>query len=582
MFQRLSIFRGGFTRLAAQKIAGAVLRDLHSLVNKSLLTLSPGGRYDVHELLRQYATEKLAAAPEVEAELRGRHSVYYLNFLGGHDDDWHTGRQLETLATVTGEADNIQRAWQWAFEQGNSTNISPAMDGWAWYYIWRGRLADASDVFGALAEKMARMAGDSESAPPEVLRVWAKALAWHGSFGSNNFSAQEVLQRSLGILDRPELAQEDVRRDRAFVLNVIADRYYSVDRQAARQFREQSLELYRARGDQWGIASGLGSLGYLDWATGDYARAQDRIQASLALHQARGDAQEQNGLLNALAWLYQHLGQMEKSMSFRREWLRLCQQTGNRFALMNSMANLAHGLHWHGDFEEARRWADSALAICLELGDRGEEGYIRLAICMAFMFTGRYDQANDEGALALALLREHGIKGTEASALWALGSVALVRPSGHEAWSAFTESRRLYEEVQDNFLGLALSGLVYAACCERRLEEATAHALEALRYTLRLRDHLLLFVTLPSVALLLALTHETVRALEVWELALAQPFVANSRWHADVAGAPIAAAAAALPPDDVKLARERGRALDLWETAEALVKQLQQSERVVT
>ena len=44
-FARLSVFRGGFTRDAAQAVAGAGLRRLMSLVQKSLLQRDPTGRY---------------------------------------------------------------------------------------------------------------------------------------------------------------------------------------------------------------------------------------------------------------------------------------------------------------------------------------------------------------------------------------------------------------------------------------------------------------------------------------------------------------------------------------------------------
>jgi tetratricopeptide (TPR) repeat protein len=52
---RLAVFRGGFTRMAAQQVAGASLPILSSFVNKSLVQCEPGGRYTIHELLRQYA-----------------------------------------------------------------------------------------------------------------------------------------------------------------------------------------------------------------------------------------------------------------------------------------------------------------------------------------------------------------------------------------------------------------------------------------------------------------------------------------------------------------------------------------------
>ena len=56
---RLSVFRGGFTREAAEAVAGASLRTLTALVDKSLVRVDANGRYDIHELLRQYAEERL-------------------------------------------------------------------------------------------------------------------------------------------------------------------------------------------------------------------------------------------------------------------------------------------------------------------------------------------------------------------------------------------------------------------------------------------------------------------------------------------------------------------------------------------
>jgi hypothetical protein len=67
---------------------------------------------------------------------------------------------------------------------------------------------------------------------------------------------------------------------------------------------------------------------------------------------------------------------------------------------------------------------------------------------------------------------------------------------------------------------------------------------------------------------------EPERAVELYALALRMPMVANSRWFEDVVGKNIAAAAAALPPEAVAAAQERGRARDLWVTAEELSDEL--------
>jgi hypothetical protein len=61
-FLALSVFQEGFDREAAVQVAGASLFLLTSLESKSLLQRnSATHRYEIHELLRQYAAEQLAA-----------------------------------------------------------------------------------------------------------------------------------------------------------------------------------------------------------------------------------------------------------------------------------------------------------------------------------------------------------------------------------------------------------------------------------------------------------------------------------------------------------------------------------------
>jgi ATP/maltotriose-dependent transcriptional regulator MalT len=81
VMQALSVFRGGFTREAAQHVTGGSLRELKMLADRSLLRRTATGRYEpYHELLRQYAQERLKASGRAD-RVRQRHSEYYLNVL---------------------------------------------------------------------------------------------------------------------------------------------------------------------------------------------------------------------------------------------------------------------------------------------------------------------------------------------------------------------------------------------------------------------------------------------------------------------------------------------------------------------
>ena len=67
---RLSVFRGGFDPAAAEAVAGAEVAMLSALVERSLVDRAEGGRYGLHELLRQFAAERLEAAGDAAATRR--------------------------------------------------------------------------------------------------------------------------------------------------------------------------------------------------------------------------------------------------------------------------------------------------------------------------------------------------------------------------------------------------------------------------------------------------------------------------------------------------------------------------------
>ena len=78
VLSRLSIFRGGFDRNAAEKVAGATLPLLASLVSKSLVRRTEQARYDLHEVIRQYAASHLDEDQSRCLETCDLHSDYYL------------------------------------------------------------------------------------------------------------------------------------------------------------------------------------------------------------------------------------------------------------------------------------------------------------------------------------------------------------------------------------------------------------------------------------------------------------------------------------------------------------------------
>jgi hypothetical protein len=126
----LSVFRGGFSREAAEQVAGANLRVLLGLVNKSFLQRQPdSGRYAIHELLRQFAAGKRRQL-DLGDEARLAHCNYYAQMMATM-----TRRSLYYYFPVIqvrrhmAERDNINRAWDYALEQGLATSLSDLVYG---------------------------------------------------------------------------------------------------------------------------------------------------------------------------------------------------------------------------------------------------------------------------------------------------------------------------------------------------------------------------------------------------------------------------------------------------------------------
>jgi predicted ATPase len=117
VFSALAVFRGSFARDAAAAVAGAGLTELHGLVSKSLVRRAELGRFELHELLRQYAAEQLAAERADLAEVRERHARFYAGILDARAEALVGERMMEARDELRVEVDNLRAAAGWAVTQ---------------------------------------------------------------------------------------------------------------------------------------------------------------------------------------------------------------------------------------------------------------------------------------------------------------------------------------------------------------------------------------------------------------------------------------------------------------------------------
>jgi predicted ATPase/DNA-binding CsgD family transcriptional regulator len=173
VFMRLSVFHGSFTPEAAARVAGATLRVLTGLVEKSLVKRPNGGRYTMQELMRRFGVEKLEASG-MGRRTRDAHSAYYAGFLEQVWTRLNSSQPDEALAEMDAEQDNLRAAWDWMVRCGKVAEIEASVDSLWLYYRERGRQQDSEQILAQAAaheRRGAEKAAIRSAAAPPVLLV---------------------------------------------------------------------------------------------------------------------------------------------------------------------------------------------------------------------------------------------------------------------------------------------------------------------------------------------------------------------------------------------------------------------------
>jgi predicted ATPase len=279
-FSALSIFRGGFTREAAEAVASANLRTLMTLVNKSVIRRNADtGRYDIHELLRQYAEEMLVEDGQVE-NVKDKYADYIARFVEQNAVAIKGQAQLKGLNAVEVDFENIQAAWNHAVKACHATNIQRMIEGVHLFCLFRSRLVEGQRMFAEARKQW------SDDAQPELI--------------VGQLMVRLTKTRDQALYERGlEIARlHHDKKEIAFCMEqlgvVLA--HQLVDAKGI-TLLEQSRDLYQELGEQFYVAQTLDELG---WGYGLNQQIQRRIPTideCIKIRKAIGD---QIGTANAL------------------------------------------------------------------------------------------------------------------------------------------------------------------------------------------------------------------------------------------------------------------------------------------
>ncbi len=467
----LSIFPGSFTALAALAIAQATPPLLLALVDKSMLRVM-GERYQLHQLLRQFAAEKVAEGTAVQT----RFGLYFAHFLQGQAGRLHGREQQQTLQAIDAETDNIRAAWRWLVENGQTAAISQALSPLHHFYDMRGRFAEGEASFRLAAEQYQATgrAGDDQI-------VLGRLLARQGFFLERMGrleSATHHLQTGLTLLEGTDATEE------AFVLSHLGLVVYNQGAyEEAEAYCRRSLELSRQVGAADQEASTLLNLSALLREQGDYPAARQLVEESLTLLQQGGDARQLAIGLKVLGSLAETEGDFAAANAYFQQSLVICQEIDDRMGQAVVCSSLCQIARQQQALPEAQAWGQQALALFQEIGDLWGIAISSVRLGELALAQTDYAGARKLFQTALELCQEMGDQRGTAVCLCNLGYVALAVERLAKAGGVFHQAIKIAASIQ--FMPLLLKAIAGMA----QLYDQTGKTTPAITLTAFVQQH---------------------------------------------------------------------------------------------
>lgn len=411
LFRRLGVFRGGWDLNAATIVAAGysepdeivstskqarvspipvsgemITRQmLENLVRKGLIQprhSSDGLRFAILDTIREFARERMAESEDAEA-LPEVHYDYFVTLVENAQAEMRGPDFATWMRSLDLNQDNLRAALEWATEQGALPALRLAgalMDYWTNSRSMRegvgclqlllarpdaqGQTLARARALGALAFMYEAQLENIPAVPcaAEALEIYralgdqpgeAFALWMLGSAlcGSNDFQAgRSFVFESLALyraLEDPFGVSE--------VLCALGNFVDDADPQRARMYMTESLDLARRLGTPAAVAARLANLGRIDCRAGDFVSARQHLSESLALHRKLG-IEHINFVVEALGELAVREGNYEEARQHFEEAIEMARKGGLQNANYWIYSFLGFIALRQNDYKRARTW----------------------------------------------------------------------------------------------------------------------------------------------------------------------------------------------------------------------------------
>ena len=348
------------------------LDGLGSLVDKSLLRqterVDGSPCFTMLEAMREFALERLEAAPELRVRARAAHGAHYAGWVGARLAGLARPGRAELLDELEVEVENLRLAWRWALDVGELerlevliSGLRPLFDARGWY---RGLIDLLDDMLGVL-----------ETRPPSPARVVAAATLQSdraravAAVDGYSDEVEAAFERVLASIAEADLS------DAYPILRSMASFHMFRNRdELALPLGRQVLALGEAKGDPVMRISGhmyvgpsLSFLGRLPDGLPDLEAGAELAAAAPASHDwYRLGPDPRVSCLTALSLLSFWEGRLDSSLRRAREALAFARSGGHPFTLGYGLhhASLLHTMR--GEPEAARSLAVESIELATE------------------------------------------------------------------------------------------------------------------------------------------------------------------------------------------------------------------------
>lgn len=598
----LSLFRGGFSREAAAEVSGASPRALLGLVNKSWLQQAAGGRFAMHELLRQYAEERLSAEPAEHERIRERHAAYYARWLAGAVEPLRGVQQAAVAATIAADYDNIRLAWGHLVGRGDFETLTGPMLVALWYqaliqareealrplllaaetrratetsarpdrvqailkgarawmhgyvYLSPGNLPESADAFGHYA--------GMDEATRQALGLWETALVWTYGWQYDAGASIAALRAAAARPGSPPTGWELALRQKALGQLLTSHGTSAAERQEGIDFLLVALPAYQRMGDAFGAAEAMAILTTAYVAIKAYDAAAEQLAAWQALADRAGGRRTTGTILLQQAEIALQRHDLAATFEFFREAQAVFRDDGD-------WKSLVHSLHWelihagrYGDLDHARQISTDLQWALSQANDINMGGWNHFEAGELSRLAGDYAAARAAYELARGVFESRGSLDGIGFYHRGRADIALAEgdfASAQEEYGRYLDASRTAAMYWSQ--AYALAGLGRASVGLGELERARDTLLESLRIADEQGNTDLCYWPLVGLAERALADGRAATAVELAAHVCAAPLAWNEMKA--VAARLLERARGALPAGDVEEAEARGRATPL-------------------